>query len=137
MSSDAFRPLPEPERRAYLEIMSRYSDTAKSFSQLSTAALGLPLIFLRQILGLPERATIPFDLLLVATWAAFFLAILASQLYQYLAVKYLTALFWKEDWDAANNLIKNPGWVYGVMLIGFAAGTLAFILKCALHYFGH
>lgn len=135
MADEPFRPLHESEQRAYLEIMGRYSETARSFGQLSTAALALPVIFLRQILGLRENATIPVDPLIVATWIAFFVAILASQLYQYLAVKYLTAHFWREDWEAANRFIRNPGWIYGVMLISFFAGTLAFILKCAIHFF--
>jgi len=92
-------------------------------------------IFLRQILGLRENAPISFDPLLVATWAAFLLAILASQLYQYLAVKFLTAHFWRDDWKTANRIVKNPGWIYGLMLISFFMGTLAFVTKCSLHFF--
>jgi uncharacterized membrane protein len=135
MPEEPFRPLPDAERRAYLEIMGRYSETARSFGQLSMAALALPVIFLRQILGLDEHARIPVDPLIVTTWIAFLVAILASQLYQYLAVKYLTAHFWREDWKGASQLVRSPGLMYGVMLVSFFAGTLAFVLKCAVHFF--
>lgn len=134
-SSEPFEELSETEKRAYLEVMGRYCDTAKSFTQLSMAALALPILFMRQILGLAKDAKIPVDIYLAATWVGFLVAIVASLLYQYLAVKYLTAHFWEEDWKAANGFVRNPGWTYGVMLTSFLVGTFAFMIKCAMHFF--
>ena len=86
-----FLDLPENEKAHYAEIMKAYIDTAKSFTQVSTAALLLPIVFFRQLLALDPGKPMQRDSLLRLTWLSFLVATGFGLLYQYLAVKYLSA----------------------------------------------
>lgn len=102
-----------------------FSDNAKTYIQLSGAALALTLTFAHEILHIPKDQNIA-DVWMVAMWGCFLLAILAGAFYQYLAVKYLEASI---DWghsDAWSWL--QPGNVYAVMLGAFYGGTIIFTI---------
>jgi hypothetical protein len=106
-------------------VMQMYSDNAKTYIQLSGAALGLTLTFSDKILHLPSTANIATGWM-IAVWLCFLLTIIAGAFYQYLAVKYLEKfLDWEYDktWDWL-----DPGNVYGLMLLTFYGGTIVFTI---------
>jgi len=121
--------LTENDKGHYAEIMKAYIDAAKSFTQLSAAALLLPVVFFRQLLAFDPTKPVRVDLLLLLSWACFLVAIGCGLLYQYLAVKYLSAKFWGGDWEKSSWPVKNPGYAYGCMLVTFFLGAVFFVTK--------
>jgi hypothetical protein len=128
----------EDDRKATFErqktVMEMYSDNAKTYIQISGAALGLTLTFAHKILHIPESASI-VNGWTVATWCCFLLTILAGAFYQYLAVKTLDALLeWEYEgfWDWL-----EPGIVYGIMLAAFYGGAILFTVYGISSLSGH
>jgi len=74
------------------EILKAYVDTAKTYIQLSSAGLALPII-LREKLAMVLRPSNPLQssawVLVVLTWAAFLVAVCAGALYQFASAKYI------------------------------------------------
>ena len=127
----------EEERK----IMAAYSDTAKTYTQLSLGALVLSVTFFDKVLGQHDR--IPVDLVLLLAWVCWLVAVLAGAFYQYLAVRFLEAR--GKDWgllqrsghaQAFENLARHPWKVYTVLIVGFYLGAVFFglvgILKLKL-----
>jgi hypothetical protein len=119
----------EDDRRATFDrektVLSMYSDNAKTYIQLSGAALGLTLTFTDKILHLPSTANIATGWM-IAVWSLYLIAIGAGAFYQFLAAKLLDAyLDWGHDktWDWL-----APGYVYGAMLLTFYGGTVIFTI---------
>ena len=105
--------------------MQMFSDNAKSYVQLSGAALALTLTFADKILHIPSTQRI-VDRWTVTMWTCFLIAIIVGAFYQFLAVKQLDSLLeWEYDktWDWL-----QPGIVYGVMLAAFYGGTIIFAI---------
>jgi len=75
----------EEERK----IMAAYSDTAKTYTQLSLGALVLSITFFEKVLG--QSGRIPVDLFLLLAWVCWLASVLAGAFYQYLAVRFLEA----------------------------------------------
>lgn len=103
---------------ANYKIMNMFCTNAKTYIQLSSAALVLTLTFAREILHTQNNLV---DVWLIMMWGCFLLAVVAGAFYQYLAAQSLeryflwyTAHFW--DW-------LPPGLVYGIMLTAFYGGT--------------
>ena len=124
----------DQERRATFDrqqkIMSMFSDNAKTYIQLSSAALALTLTFAHEILRIPKDRNIA-DPVMVAMWCSFLVAIVAGAYYQYLAVKFLEASI---DWDQLRRVKPRlqPGTVYGIMLGAFYGGTIIFTFYAAV-----
>lgn len=117
----------EEERK----IMSAYSDTAKTYTQLSLGALVLSVTFFEKVLGHSGR--IPVDLFLLLAWLCWLVTVLAGAFYQYLAVRFVEAR--SEDWgllmrgghpQAFESLARHPWKVYTVLIIGFYLGAVFF-----------
>jgi len=106
-------------------VMQMYSDNAKTYIQLSGAALGLTLTFSDKILHLPSTANIATGWM-ITVWLCFLFTIMASAFYQFLAVKFLDRFL---DWahDTRWNWLQ-PGYVYGLMLAAFYGGTVVFTI---------
>jgi hypothetical protein len=137
---------PKPESSVLLELMKAYVDTAKSFVQLSSAGLALPLVFSSQLLGLFGRTTsqsgavTPLSegvrIWVIASWACFLITIGAGTFYQYAAIKSA-----EEEIDPSGVYITKilrplittgPGLAYGVMVIFFYLGAVSVIVYSAL-----
>ena len=103
--------------------MSMFCDNAKTYIQLSGAALALTLTFAHEILHVPANKNIA-DGWMIAMWICFLVAIITGAFYQYLAVKLLEETL---DWQAYE-VWKwlEPGLVYGMMLASFYGGTIIF-----------
>jgi hypothetical protein len=111
------------------KIMQMFSDNAKTYVQLSSAALAVTLTFTREVLHL--SADMAASKPLIVMWCCFVLAILAGAFYQFLAVKYLErTLTWEYDktWEWL-----NPGSIYAVMLLSFYSGTILFTVYAVSH----
>ena len=126
--NDASKAL-EDERK----VMAAYSDTAKTYSQLSLGALVLSITFIEKVVTstVPNVATI----WLYVAWCAWLVAALSGAFYQYLAVRFLEAR--GEDWgvlvrsghpQALEWLARHPWPAYTGMLIAFAVGSLSFVI---------
>lgn len=111
------------------EIMNLFSSTARTFIQLSSAALALTIIFSEDVLGV--QAPIKATDCLIATWILFLLAIFFGALYQYFAIKFL------EVKHASGYLLlklypkflyKYPGIMFGCMMVSFIAGGILLII---------
>ena len=106
-----------------VKVMSMFCDNAKTYIQLSSAALVLTLTFVRQILHVPDDKNIA-NIWMMLMWGCFLLAVLAGAFYQYLAVKYLQGLANSEagnEWEWL-----QPGVIYAVMLAAFYGGAVVF-----------
>jgi len=139
----------EDEFKYRIEIVKNYCDTAKSYLQISTAALALPIFFTQTLLG-KEAAEkglgshgLPWTL--YASWVAFLASIAFSLLYQWLAIR----MVW-DQLHQANRTLKNstePGfrktwWIptfewlnrsllYGGMVNCFFVGSAFFVCFAA------
>jgi hypothetical protein len=111
------------------KIMSMFSDNAKTYVQLSGAALALTLTFAHEILHIPKEQDIA-DGWMIAMWICFLIAILAGAFYQYLAVKFLERSIDSQSYNIWNWI--EPGRVYGVMLVAFYGGTIIFTIYAML-----
>jgi len=132
-----FAVLSDAEKNRYTELLKAYTEVAKGYTQLSAAGLILPIVFSRQLLAVDPKSPIAIDALILLTWACFLLAIGSGTLYQYLAVKYLAAHFWKEDWQQSGRLVRNPGYIFGVMLWAFYFGAVFFVVNVIGKFLGH
>jgi hypothetical protein len=116
----------------YKQIVSMFSENAKTFTQVSIAALILPITFIRQVLGLASDQKIAenLGLALLLSWALFLLAIGAGLLYQYIAVKLVEGRFEnsKKLYGKMKWFIENPEKIYATMMIAFYLGACLFVI---------
>lgn len=119
-------------------IMGAYSETAKTYSQLSLGALVLSITFFEKVADTSGHVTVDFPLLVA--WVSWLLATVAGSFYQYLAVRFLEAR--GEAWGIMTRtghpqwfgwLSDHPWPVYATMLVSFAAGCLAFVIVGLRH----
>jgi hypothetical protein len=107
------------------KVMSMFSDNAKTYIQLSSAALALTLTFAHDILNIPKSQPI-VDGWMITMWVCFLLTIIAGAFYQYLAAKYMEATI---NWSHSQAWgWLEAGTVYGVMLAAFYAGAIIFTI---------
>ena len=124
--------LTEADRQASFErqqkIMAIFTENAKTYIQLSGAALALTLTFAHDILHIPKEQSI-VNKWMILMWACFLVTIIAGAFYQYLAVKDL------EIQDAEIVGLRGfipiwgwlaPGLIYGIILGAFYGGTIIF-----------
>ncbi len=84
-----YRKLGDEEFKAKLEMTKAFCDTAKSYVQISSAALALPLLFQEAMLGKirSEKGLLgSCPRPLIVSWVFFLVAILCGLLYQWTAV---------------------------------------------------
>jgi len=132
-----------------VDLVKAFCDTAKTYIQISSAALALPFLFTEAILGKDAAAKglrvagVPWSLLLA--WISFLAAIACGLLYQWLIVR----LMWDELHEAhrkAENadqpgfrktrLVLQPerfnrSFVYGGMVAFFYLGAFLFFVFAA------
>lgn len=120
-------PAANEERRPTFDrqqkVMGMFSDNAKTYIQISAAALALTLTFAHEILNIPKGKSI-VDGWMIVMWVCFLLTIISGAFYQYLAAKYMEATI---DWEhsSAWNWLE-PGTIYGTMLAAFYLGSTIF-----------
>jgi hypothetical protein len=102
-------------------LMGMYIDSAKTYLQLSTFALGFSLAFRGRIRGNALK-----DPLMLLSWAGFMLTVALSSFYQYLAVKSVdgSTLHPSSTGLIPEQWVQAPGRFYAAMLIAFYIGIL-------------
>ena len=110
------------------KLMGLFIDNAKTYTQLSGAALALSITFLHEVIGVAKDSPISLDWSLIVSWLCFLIAIGAGVSYQYFAVKFLE---WKSHIKRHHTsyprfLIEHPWPLYSLMLVTFYAGAVFF-----------
>ena len=110
------------------KVMGLFIDNAKTYTQLSGAAIALSVTFVREVVGVAKDNPISLDWSLVVSWLCFLVAIGAGVSYQYFAVKFLE---WKSKIKRHHKsypekLIEHPWPLYLLMLVTFYAGAVFF-----------
>jgi len=109
------------------EIIPLYLDSAKTFMSLSSAALGLTIVFREKVIGSKPGTRV--SNLMVASWLLFLLTIGSSAFYQYLGVKFLDSIScFPGTIQLFESLVRNPGRIYGCMLVFFFVGATLLVL---------
>jgi hypothetical protein len=114
-------------------IMKMFIDNAKTFIQLSTGALILPITFIEKVIKPQGSLGITDDIFLILSWLAFLISIGFGAFYQYLAVKYL-----EFNSISGGAEIKFPKWltdrekIYLIMIMSFYLGAILFIVSAIL-----
>src|SRR5262245_43923899 len=109
-----------------VKVMGLFIDNAKTYTQLSGAAIALSVTFVREVVGVARDSPISLDWSLVVSWLCFLVAIGAGVSYQYFAVKFLE---WKSTIKRHHVsyprcLIEHPWPLYSLMLVTFYAGAV-------------
>jgi hypothetical protein len=110
------------------KLMGLFIDNAKTYTQLSGAALALSITFVHEVVGVVKDSPIPLDWSLAVSWLCFLIAIGSGVSYQYFAVKFLE---WKSNIRRHHKsyprlLIEHPWPLYSLMLVAFYAGAVFF-----------
>ena len=115
-------------------VIPLYIDSAKTYMQLSAGALALSIAFKEKVLG--QISGLKVGILMLSSWLMFLLAIGASALYQYVAVKLLDSLspYPGAVWGL-KTLVDSPGKAYGVMLFAFYLGAILLVLSATKQLF--
>jgi hypothetical protein len=109
------------------DIMPLYLDTAKTYMNLSAGALALTIVFREKVVGSQPGTRVSAVMLM--SWMSFLLAIGSSALYQYFAVKFLDSVSCAPGpIQYFESFVKNPGRIYGVMLVFFFVGSSFLVL---------
>lgn len=94
----------EDALKVRFDIVKSFGDTVKSYIQISSAALALPLIFTQAIFGkaAAERGlrSVGVPGTVYGAWACFLIAIACGLLYQWLSVRRV--------WDDLQNMQRTP-----------------------------
>lgn len=114
-----------------LDIIPLYIDSAKTFMSLAAGALGLTITFREKVVGLKAGANVGTTMII--SWVFFLLTIASSSFYQYLGVKFLDSVScFPATIQYFETLVRNPGKMYGFMLISFILGSLFLVLAAWL-----
>jgi hypothetical protein len=126
------------------KIISMYIDNAKTYVQLSMAALVFSVAFLQSLVG--KKDIVPLDLGMIFPWLSWLVAIISGVTYQYSSVKYLEnienkldALFYRRKWRTHMPavFIRTPYRIYGVMMTFFYIGVISFTMIAMSKMIGH
>ena len=109
----------------YKDVMTLYIDSAKTFASLSSAALALTIVFRQQVIGVKPAEHIANTM--VASWAFFLFAIMASAFYQYFAIKLLDSNSLAPG-TAGPFAGIEPGWIYATMAAAFLVASTLLVL---------
>ena len=116
------------------DLVTRYSQNAKTYIQLSIGGLALSIVFIEDVLGSEPKLVV--DLLIIAVWTCLLVATIFGVSYQYLSVRWLELIATREKivfddvkrsgfWKAA---VNNCSRVYIAMLIFFYLGIIVFFV---------
>ena len=111
-----------------LDIIPLYIESAKTFMSLAAGALGLTITFREKIVGLKAGGAVSRTMII--SWLFFLLTIASSSFYQYFGVKFLDSVScFPGTIQYFEILVRNPGKIYGVMLISFILGSLFLVIS--------
>lgn len=110
------------------QLMGLFIDNAKTYTQLSGAAIALSITFIHEVVGVEKGKPISLDWSLMVSWICFLIAIGAGVSYQYFAVKFLEmkSQLHRHHRSYPKFLIEHPWPMYSIMLVAFYAGAICF-----------
>jgi hypothetical protein len=113
----------EPVHRWKIETADRYNKIVTSVISLATGAFLLPVMFLRQFLGIPaERALKPFlNCAAYVSWACLGCSVLCGLAYSWLSIKWV-----KQAWGQKVTLPER--WLEGLLNLFFGLMFLLFVI---------
>lgn len=126
------------------EILGMYVDSAKSFVQLSSGGVALPLAF-KNALSALWTTNSRFNTYALAfvgfSWLFFLLSIICGAIYQYAAAKYFENATLPAEafipWGLKRMTNAEPGLAYGAMVICFLLGVFFVVLYSVVALFVH
>lgn len=115
------------------EVKKLFSENSKTYLQTALAGLGLPIIFIRQLLGVPEQVGVAgkIDGFLIASWTVLLISAGAGLLYQWLVIHMIAQYSSDEDSDTIfdgflQRLVDTGHLFYGCQIIMFYCGMVFF-----------
>lgn len=125
--------LPDPCDQWRIDVNDRYQRVVDLFIGLSTGALILPALFLKEYLGVPE--TYPLLMYLepsaYSSVAAFFLAISLGVVYHYTSAKWVKCAWHQPTYFRSRTLERLLDWSFWLMVLSFMTGLGLFLLFVA------
>jgi hypothetical protein len=139
------RPLGDEEFKAKLEMTKAFCDASKSYVQVSSAGLAVPLLFKEAMLGKTQSeigllGSVPWTL--ISSWGLFLFSIACGLVYQWLSMRRLWDQYHGGHRTVDN--MKEPGyrmtrgimqtggmnlsWVWLGMTLGFFLGAFCFVI---------
>src|SRR5262249_39582827 len=117
-----------------IDILKNYIEGSKTFVQLSSAGLVLPLILrgdVAKLIGDIGKFTLSETIFISISWFLFLIAIGSGALYQYAVVKFMEYLLNPGvyvRWPLTYLVKKSgPGLVYGAMVVSFYIGAICVV----------
>ena len=115
------------------DLVTRYSQNAKTYIQLSMGGLALSIVFIEDVLGSEPKVVV--DLLIIAVWTCLLVAIILGVSYQYLSVRWLELIAKQEgllfdEWKRSvfwHKAVEKCSIAYIAMLISFYIGSFMFV----------
>jgi hypothetical protein len=133
------RPLGDEEFKAKLEMTKAFCDTAKSYVQVSSAGLAVPLLFKEAMLGKTRSeigllGSVPWTL--ISSWVLFLVSIASGLVYQWLSMRRL----W-DQYHGGHRTVENmrePGYriTRGIMQTGGMNLSLVWLAMTSGFFFG-
>ena len=121
-----------------IEIINAYVDTAKTYIQLSSAGLALPLVLherLKPVLDRQDELATSTWVVLIVAWAAFLVAVCAGALFQFAAAKYIEHEIDNDayvPWYARHVIRYGPGYLLNVTFLSFLIGAIGIVTYSGL-----
>jgi hypothetical protein len=101
--------MPTPEQEGKLEVNKQYQETIKILINLVTASLVLPIVFLKNILGVTEKEIkVHLEPMTYASWALLGMSLLACVGFYVFSTKFTKAVYGMYIEDE-KRLGKKPG----------------------------
>jgi hypothetical protein len=127
MKTPASREYDKEEFEARLELTKAFGDTAKSYIQISSAALALPLLFTQAVLGkdIADHGLGSNSWSLVTAWLCFLMSIAFGLTYQWFSVRRLWDDFHEANWTPEKS--SRPGYRKTWWVISFSKFNLAWL----------
>jgi hypothetical protein len=141
------RPLGDEEFKSKLEMTKAFCETAKSYVQISSAGLAVPLLLSEAILGSggsdKRLGDVPCSLLLC--WSMFLISIGCGLTYQWLAVRRLWDQYhgghrtpenmnepgYRQTKGIVRTTSLNLSWIWMGMTLGLYLGAISFVFYAA------
>ncbi len=110
------------------KLMGLFIDNAKTYTQLSGAAIALSVTFIHEVVGVEKDRPISLDWPRIISWLCFLISIGAGVSYQYFAVKFLEvkSQIRRHHKSYPKFLIEHPWPMYSIMLVTFYGGAVFF-----------
>jgi hypothetical protein len=118
-----------------LDVNDRYQKAVGIITSLSTLCIVIPVLFLRDVLGVDQSESIAsiLSLWVYVGWALLGISILSSIIYYFSSAKWVK-LAWGKPADMFGIPITAPwverllDWSYFMMMVGFVGGFICVVL---------